>query len=189
MSRWIGGITPRSGIARHSSNLAIDLLLHIQHMSCVSIKPDPQAESVISEMAASCVLMRTRLISRVITAIHDEKLRPFGIGSAQFALLVVIFRIQPATRSEIGRFHRQDRSTLTRNLKIILGEGWAREDSNQGDGKRKPIVLTQAGKDLLLASGPAWRAAQIKSKALLGDRGSMAVMEIAGRIMNGLDLD
>ena len=142
-----------------------------------------RAEDVIAEMAGCCVLMRTRLISRVVTGLYDEELRPFGIGSAQFALLVVIFSIQPATRSEIGRFHRQDRSTLTRNLKVILSEGWAREDPDQGDGKRKPVVLTQAGKDLLLASWPAWRSGQLKSKAMLGDDGSAAVMRIADRIM------
>jgi DNA-binding MarR family transcriptional regulator len=64
---------------------------------------------------------------RVITGIYDEKLRPFGIGSIQFALLVVIRQIEPATRAEIGRLQHQDRSTLTRNLKVILSEGWAEE--------------------------------------------------------------
>jgi hypothetical protein len=33
------------------------------------------------------MLMRTRLISRVMTAIYDAELRSFGIGSSQFALL------------------------------------------------------------------------------------------------------
>jgi hypothetical protein len=58
---------------------------------------------VIAEMASTCVLMRTRLISSVITGIYDEKLRPFGIGSAQFALLAVIYQIEPATRAKIGQ--------------------------------------------------------------------------------------
>src|ERR1700753_2218820 len=104
-------------------------MMYMQHRANMSTKTNPSpADDAIAEMANSCVLMRTRLISRVVTAIHDEELRPFGLGSAQFALLVVIFRIQPATRSEIGRFHHQDRSTLTRNLKIILSEGWAEGD-------------------------------------------------------------
>ncbi len=165
-------------------------MLHIQHSPDMRMKANPSpAEDVIAEMAGSCVLMRTRLISRVVTAIHDEELRPFGIGSAQFALLVVIFRVQPATRSEIGRFHHQDRSTLTRNLKIILSEGWARENPGQGNGKRKPIVLTQTGKDLLLACWPAWQTAQVKAKAMLGNGGSVAVMDMADRIMKPAKTD
>src|SRR5450759_5791874 len=82
---------------------------------------------VIADIGNTCVLMRTRLISRVITGIYNEKLRPFGIGSAQFALLVVIYQIEPANRAEIGRFQHQHRSILTRNLKVILSEGWAEE--------------------------------------------------------------
>ena len=69
-------------------------------------------KEVIADIGSTCVLMRTRLISRVITGIYDEKLQPFGIGSAQFVLLVVIYRLEPATRAKIARFHRQDRSEL-----------------------------------------------------------------------------
>jgi hypothetical protein len=57
-------------------------------------------KDVIAEMASTCVLMRTRLISRAITGIHDEKLQPFGIGAAHFALLVVIHQTQPAKRDD-----------------------------------------------------------------------------------------
>jgi hypothetical protein len=41
----------------------------------------------IGAMARDCLLMRTRLVSRVVTSIYDEALRPFGIVSPQFALL------------------------------------------------------------------------------------------------------
>ncbi|MEJ0095697.1 MAG: MarR family transcriptional regulator [Methylocella sp.] len=112
-------------------------------------------ENVIAEISGACMLMRTRLISRVLTAIYDEELRPFGIASPQFASLVIISEIEPATRADIGRYHRRDRSTLTRNLKIILSEGWVEEIQDKKNGRRRPIVLTQAGKDLLLKAAPA----------------------------------
>jgi DNA-binding MarR family transcriptional regulator len=139
---------------------------------------------VIDEMNASCVCLRARLISRVLTGIYDEGLRPFGIGSAQFALLGVIFEIEPATRAEIGRFHHQDRSTLTRNLKIILSEGWAEEIYDAAGGRGRPIVLTKKGQALMRSAESAWRAAQARAKALLGKNGVTAVAEIASRIMN-----
>ena len=140
-------------------------------------------KEVIADIGNTCVLMRTRLISRVITGIYDEKLRPFGIGSAQFALLVVIYQIEPATRAKIGRFHHQDRSTLTRNLKVILSEGWVEEIQDQADGRSRSILLTKAGIDLLLKAEPAWQAAQSQAKALLGKDGVIAIMDIANRIM------
>jgi DNA-binding MarR family transcriptional regulator len=146
-------------------------------------------KEVIADIGNTCVLMRTRLISRVITGIYDEKLRPFGIGSAQFALLVVIYQIEPATRAKIGRFHHQHRSILTRNLKVILSEGWAEEVRYQTDarsrpdGRSRPIALTKAGIDLLLKAEPAWQAAQAQAKALLGKDGTIAVMDIANRMI------
>jgi len=146
-------------------------------------------KEVIADIGSTCMLMRTRLISRVTTGIYDEKLRPLGIGSAQFVLLVVIYRIEPATRAKIARFHHQDRSTLTRHLKVILAEGWAEEVKYQADaqsrpdGRSRPIVLTKAGKDLLRKAEPAWQAAQSQAKALLGKDGVTAVMDIADRIM------
>jgi DNA-binding MarR family transcriptional regulator len=139
---------------------------------------------VIADMGSTCVLMRTRLISRVITGIYDEKLRPFGISSAQFALLVVIYQVEPATRAEIGRLQHQDRSTLTRNLKVILSEGWVEETRYGADGRSRPIVLTRVGKDLLSKAEPAWQAAQVSAKDLLGKDGVIAVMDIANRIMD-----
>ena len=60
------------------------------------------AREVIPEMASNCLLMRTRLISRVVTSIYDQELRPFGINSPQFALLLVMSTMGPASRAEIG---------------------------------------------------------------------------------------
>jgi DNA-binding MarR family transcriptional regulator len=135
------------------------------------------------EMGSTCILIRTRLISRVITGIYEEKLRPFKIGSASFAMLVVICQIEPATRAEIGRILHLDRSTMTRNLKEILSEGWAEEIQEGADGRSRPIALTMAGRDLLHKAVPAWQAAQEHAKALLGKDGVIAIVDIANRIM------
>lgn len=140
-------------------------------------------EDVIAEMGSTCLLLRTRLISRVIAGIYDEKLRPFGIGAAQFASLVAIYQIQPATRAEIGRFLHQDRATLTRNLKVILSAGWAVEIQGLADGRARPLVLTKAGTELLNRTEPAWQAAQAKTKTLLGENGVITVIDIAKRIV------
>jgi DNA-binding MarR family transcriptional regulator len=135
-------------------------------------------------MTLTCVLMRARLISKVMTAIYDEELRRFGIVSPQFALLVNICEIEPATRADIGRYHHQDRSTLTRNLKILLSEGWAEEVRDKRVCRGRPIVLTKVGKDLLRNGAAAWRVAQARAKALLGEEGVIAIADIANGIMN-----
>ena len=139
---------------------------------------------MIAEIDTSCLLMRTRLISRVITDIYDEQLRSLEISSAQFALLVAIYQVQPATRADIGRHQHLDPSTLTRHLKVILSEGWAEEIRERADGRRRPIVLTRAGMDVLHKAEPAWRVAQVQVKDLLGKDAFIAVMDVASRIMD-----
>jgi DNA-binding MarR family transcriptional regulator len=137
---------------------------------------------MIAEFGTSCLLMRTRLISRVITDIYDKQLRSLEISSAQFALLVAIYQVQPATRAGIGRHQHLDRSTLTRHLKVILSEGWAEEIREGADGRSRPIVLTVAGMDVLHKAEAGWRAAQVQVRDLLGEQDVTAIMDISNRI-------
>src|SRR5258708_19801688 len=96
-------------------------MLHMHHGDFVKAQNPPKgSKDALVEMASDCILMRTRLVSRVITNLYDEALRPFGLNSPQFALLLVISVREPASRSQIGRFPHQGRCTLPRNLKIML---------------------------------------------------------------------
>jgi DNA-binding MarR family transcriptional regulator len=135
-------------------------------------------------IANARLLMRTRLISRVITGIYEKQLRSLKISAAQLALLLAIYEVQPATRAEIGRHQHLDRSTLTRHLKMVLSEGWAEETRQGADGRSRPILLTKTGSDLLRKAEPACRFAEEQAKALLGEDGATAVMDIASRIVD-----
>ena len=65
-------------------------------------------DEVSSEIARNCLLTCTRQISRVLTAIYDQELRPFGINSPQFTLLVLIMERGPLSRSDLGRRQHDD---------------------------------------------------------------------------------
>jgi DNA-binding MarR family transcriptional regulator len=134
------------------------------------------------------MFFRTRLLSRAITEIYDDRLRPFGFSAAQFALLEVIAQTEPATRAEIARHQHLDKSTLTRNLKAVLSEGWVQEVRETADGRSKPLALTAAGKELLIKAQPAWVAAQAEAKSLLGKDGMTAVINTADRILNAQEV-
>jgi DNA-binding MarR family transcriptional regulator len=139
-------------------------------------------KSLFAEITGHCLLTRTRKISRVVTGIYDHELRPYGLNSPQFSLLVVIARLGPASRAEIGRANYQDRSTLTRNLQPLLSAGWVAEIESGEGGRRRPIELTKAGKALLGDAADAWRTAQEKARDILGNMGVNAVMDIAGAL-------
>jgi DNA-binding MarR family transcriptional regulator len=130
------------------------------------------------------IFARTRLLSKAVTAICDHKLRPFGIGSAQFALLITICRREPITRAEIARLQHLNKSTLSRDLKTILAEGWIEEVRFGANGRCRPVALTKAGKELMLFVQPAWLTAQVEAEALLGKDGMIAVISITDRIVD-----
>jgi DNA-binding MarR family transcriptional regulator len=135
---------------------------------------------MIDEITHTCLLTRTRRISRVVTSLFDQELRPFGVNASQFSLLVLVAQMEGANRAEIGRANHQERSTSTRNLQLILSQGWAEE--LEPEGRSRPIVISQAGRDLLAAAMPAWRAAQAKARQLMGKEGAGALMYMADKL-------
>jgi len=137
------------------------------------------ADAVSHEIAQHCLLTRTRQISRVLTAVYDEELRPFGINSPQFTLLVLIMELGPLSRAALGRRNHHERSTLTRNLQPLIAQGWVVEDLPEADGRSRPLSLTQQGKELLHRAASAWSAAQTKAHALLGEAGASVLMDVA----------
>ena len=144
---------------------------------------DP-ATANLKEMADTCVMMRARLVARAITSIYDDRLRPFGLNASQCSLLVVIFGLGPSRRVDIGRFNQLDRSTLSRNLQIMLTNGWIQEvETEKPDGRGKPIALSRAGRDLLREVFPAWREAQSEAKQMLGGEGVAVVSGIGNSLM------
>ncbi|PRX36412.1 hypothetical protein B0G75_101601 [Paraburkholderia sp. BL18I3N2] len=87
----------------------------------MSLDVQHKAGSTVSrEIARNCLLTRTRQISRVLTAIYDEAVRPFGINASQFNLLVLIVEFGQLSRSDLGRRNCHDRTTLTRNLRPLI---------------------------------------------------------------------
>lgn len=137
---------------------------------------------VIREITRDCLLTRTRRISRLVTNIYDQALRRHGINAPQFSLLVLIAKLGAASRAEIGRVNYQERSTLTRNLALLLAEGWIDEQVPEGGGRRRPIVISQAGRELLVSAAPAWSEAQARTRQLLGKESFDAVVGIADSI-------
>jgi len=134
------------------------------------------------DIAHRCLLTRTRQISRVMTTLYDQALRPFDIHAPQFSLLVLIMEFGPISRADLGRRNYQDRSTLTRNLQPLIAQGWVCEGPPEEGGRLRPLSLAAKGKELLRGATPAWSAAQEKAHALMGEAGATAIMDIASAL-------
>jgi DNA-binding MarR family transcriptional regulator len=138
---------------------------------------------LIDQIACECLLSRARQLDRVLTGIYDAELRPFGLKASQLNLLVLVAKAGPIRRIEIGKRLHLDPSTLTRNLKIMLTNGWIQEIADGEDGRGLPVQITLQGRDLLNQIGPSWRKAQTRTERLLGDDGATLLRKLAAHSM------
>jgi len=132
-------------------------------------------------MASGCLMGRARLLTRVLTGMYDDELRPFGLKATQLNLLVVVAQLGPVRRVDIGRLIHLDPSTLTRNLQVMLMNGWIEEVAEGDDGRGLPLQGTKLGKALLKDVAPAWARAQKKAEKLLGADGTAMLRRWSSR--------
>jgi len=137
----------------------------------------------IDQIACECLLSRARKLDRVLTGIYDAELRPFGLKATQLNLLVLVAKTGPIRRIEIAKGLQLDPSTLTRNLKIMLTNGWIQEIADGKDGRGLPVQITAQGRDLLNQIGPSWRKAQTRTQKLIGDEGATLLRKLAANRM------
>jgi len=144
-----------------------------------------QDKDFIDRIAGECLLRRARVLNRVLMGIYDHELRPFGLKATQLTLLVALAKAGPVRRIDIGKCLHLDPSTLTRNLKIMLTNGWIEEIIDGEDGRGLPLQVTAQGRDLLNQIGPSWQKAQERTRKLLGGAGATLLRKLTGN-MTGL---
>jgi len=144
-----------------------------------------QDKDFIDRIAGECLLRRARVLNRVLMGIYDHELRPFGLKATQLTLLVALAKAGPVRRIDIGKSLHLDPSTLTRNLKIMLTNGWIEEIIDGEDGRGLPLQVTAQGRDLLNQIGPSWQKAQERTRKLLGGAGATLLRKLTGN-MTGL---
>lgn len=129
---------------------------------------------------SECVAGRTHKISRVVDSIFNEALRPLGIRNTQLTMLSVIAFMGTATAAELAPVLVMEKSTVSRNLRVMTARGWIAGSDGAGRGRR--IGLTRAGEKMLRQAVPLWQAAQAKAEAALGAGALNAIREIGDNV-------
>ena len=124
-------------------------------------------ESIAASVARDCLATRTRSVSRTITRLYDHALREHGVTVGQYALLTGIALNESIQPTDLGRRLNLDKSTLSRNLRVMVLQGWiAGRRSSSGRGSK--LTLTARGRRVLEKAFPAWERAQKLAYAELG---------------------
>ncbi len=129
---------------------------------------EPANMADIAEMtSASCMATRVRQLSRIITRVYDDAMRPLGITASQYTLLAQLASRDGITAVEIGHELDIEKSTLSRNLKRLLALGHIIMDPPAGR-RGRGLHLTAKGQTVLRDAFPVWQGAQSRTIAVMG---------------------
>jgi DNA-binding MarR family transcriptional regulator len=123
----------------------------------------------ITHLSETCVGINLRRAARAITNHYDQIFTTAcGLRVTQIPPLVALYLAGPQAINQLAERLELDRTTLSRNLKILEQAGLVTIE--QGEDQRTRLVcLTQQGRDVLLKALPVWEEAQRQLVAKLGE--------------------
>ncbi len=117
----------------------------------------------------TCLCLHTQRAARVIARRFDDALRPIGLKSGQFSLLISLNRPAPPTIGSVAQLLAMDRTTLTANLKPLESRGLLTVRTDPKDRRVRRLALTAEGVALLETAIPIWIATHAEVERPLAD--------------------
>src|SRR6266436_3988530 len=71
------------------------------------------------ERLSPCVCNTLRMVTRVVTQLYDDCLRPSGLRVTQFSILAAVARLGEASLKQLEEDLAIDQTTLTRSLSLL----------------------------------------------------------------------
>lgn len=107
-----------------------------------------------------CVANNLRKVSRAIVQTYEEALKPSGITISQFSTLGTLNLVGPMPLSKLAEEMDLDRTTLARNLELLVRDDLVIIESDVKDQRVKIVRVTQKGLLTLKKAAPLWVKAQ-----------------------------
>lgn len=119
-----------------------------------------------------CLCLAAQRAARALARRFDEALRPVGLTSGQFSLLMSLNRPEPPTMGSVAALLAMDRTTLTANLKPLERRGLVETRIDAADRRGRRLLLTAAGRKVLRAALPNWQRTYADVDRLLAAAGT-----------------
>ena len=81
-------------------------------------------KTTAQQIAGECLAGRARLISRAVSNIYEDALRPHGITTAQMGILVVVSSLGEPNSRDVAKKLCMEKSTVSRNLDRMIDNNW-----------------------------------------------------------------
>jgi len=109
------------------------------------------------------------MVSRAVTQLYDDVLRPSGLRVTQFSILATIAGLREANLRQLECALAIDQTTLTRSLNLLERSGMIERVAHP-DRRIKAMTVSANGKRTLEAARPLWAHAQDKVLRELGTK-------------------
>ena len=114
-----------------------------------------------------CLCLHVQRAARALARRFDDALRPVGLTQGQFSLLMSLNRPEPPSIGEVSNLLALDRTTLTANLKPLQRRGLVKVKVDAADKRGRRLILTAAGRAVLVAAAPIWKRTHAQTERLL----------------------
>jgi DNA-binding MarR family transcriptional regulator len=104
-----------------------------------------------------CLCLAAQRAARTLARRFDEALRPAGLTSGQFSVLMALNQPRPPSIGAVAGLLAMDRTTLTANLKPLERRRLVTTTIDPDDGRGRLVSLTKTGRTVLRAALPIWR--------------------------------
>jgi DNA-binding MarR family transcriptional regulator len=117
----------------------------------------------------TCLCLHVQRAARALARRFDEALKPVGLTSGQFSLLMALNRPAPASMKSVAALLGMDRTTLTAALKLLERRRLLKVAIDPKDRRGRLLTLTAKGRTVLAVAVPVWKAHHARIEALLPD--------------------
>ncbi len=114
-----------------------------------------------------CTNFKLRQLLRSVSRHYDAHFARAGLKGTQFSLLSAIVASEPVRPAALARAMGLDASTLTRNLRVLIDQGWVVQGPGD-DARSRRIEATAAGRAKHAEARRHWKRAQLELNATLG---------------------
>lgn len=107
-----------------------------------------------------CACNQLRRATRAITALYESALAASRLKATQLPILVALGSAGDLSVSALAGALALDRTTLTRNLKVLEGRGLVRTSESHDDARVRMVSLTLEGSAVLASALLRWEEMQ-----------------------------
>ena len=120
----------------------------------------------------TCLCLHLQRAARALARRFDDALRPLGLTSGQYSMMMSLNRPQPPNIGSVASLLSMDRTTLTAALKPLQRRDLVTVIVDDEDRRGRQLRLTPAGQALLARALPVWGRTHAEIERLLPPDGA-----------------